>query len=105
MGGRFSAEVGREATVFKATVARGDVKAALDVLAKAARGAAVNSAAVQAAKGAVLCELEGKQPYTCTLCAVLLYACSWRSSAMLQAQTNQFDSMVASAHIVVLLIQ
>jgi Insulinase (Peptidase family M16) len=84
MGGRFSAEVGREATVFKATVARGDVKAALDVLAKAARGAAVNSANVQAAKGAVLCELEGKPlSHYCFACstAVRDWYC-WHSSTI-----------------------
>ena len=70
LGGRFSTEAGRESTIFRATVARQDVNAALEVLSKAAKGANVSSEEhAEAAKGAVLCDLQGPLfVRICTFC-------------------------------------
>jgi processing peptidase subunit beta len=60
MGGHFTARAGRESTAFQATVHKSHAAKALGVLAHAAKGAAVASAgALEKAKGAALCELEG----------------------------------------------
>ncbi|CAM9537216.1 unnamed protein product [Phaeothamnion confervicola] len=59
LGGSFSATAGREQTVLKATVLKADVSKALEILAGAAKGTAISEAAVEKAKGAALCALEG----------------------------------------------
>eukprot|EP00612_Vaucheria_litorea_P004968 CAMPEP_0171462564 /NCGR_PEP_ID=MMETSP0945-20130129/6551_1 /TAXON_ID=109269 /ORGANISM="Vaucheria litorea, Strain CCMP2940" /LENGTH=451 /DNA_ID=CAMNT_0011989115 /DNA_START=62 /DNA_END=1414 /DNA_ORIENTATION=- len=61
LGGRFSAEVGRESIAFKATVLPSDVKPALKVLVDAACLKNLTAQNLEAAKGSVLCHITGAQ--------------------------------------------